>query len=135
MILKKKKINFSISIHDSISRLGLSNDDNWCMIGLRFRKLGNVYNIERESLSKNEIIFLTEEIKSFFFNELIRKKRIGFIKNHLVIYLEKKKNNYRALYLKIIYHNHEKDSDIIFFEKDEINDLLDMLEEYINKKS
>ena len=134
MILKKKKINFNISITSSSSQLGLSKEDNWCLIGLSFNKAGGNFHIERESLSRNEISFLIEEIKDFFINEAIRKKRIGFIKNHIVIYLEKKKNNYRLLNLKIIYHNHEKESDIISFEKEEINDLLMILEKFINEK-
>ena len=124
MILKINPNEFQIEFENTTSKIGLKNTDHWCMCNI---KINEEKKYNGDYITYQELNQLKSTLKDFYESKQVFKKRIAFIKNYLIFYLESKKKQEKRIYLKLVHIEDKKTNQIIEFKNKEIENLIAMI--------
>ena len=127
MILKKDSTKFDLSVRDSNSTMGLREGDHWCIFDISISNQNFHLDISKEILSKNELADLLQELRDFLDGNDILKKRVSFIKNYFLIYLETGRKGVKRMKVKLVHVGDKHTNYVLLFDHDEILEVMRLL--------
>lgn len=127
MILKDQSTKFTIELKETHEKEGLNENDVWYQTRIIIKNEEINYKAEGKYLSKNEVKELKKELIEFIKAKKTIKKRIAFIKNFLIFYLDFNSKRPKTLYLKLVHINNTKKNYQIKIQEEEITEVIDMI--------
>ena len=128
MVLKNS-IQFNFDICDTESHLGLSEGDFWCNVSYSILDKKKEINMSCEMISFLELKSFLKEIEVFLDLSHSDYKRVSFIKNFIVVYLEAFKKR-KVMTIKFIHIDDNKSNYYLKLENDEIIEFLNIIKKY-----
>ena len=130
MILKNDLKNFDFSIKDSQSNVGLREGDSWCLVHVFFQSNEGDFDFLKNALSKGEIRDLLIVLNDFLNCQTYFRKRISFIKNYFVFYLENGYKNNKVLKIKFVNVDGNRNNYFLTLYLDDIKKIIHVLESF-----
>ena len=130
MKLSYKNTEYKLKINLTNNKIGLLNNDVWCNVILNITNKEFNYQINRQSLSKNELEKIIKTIKESYYNKE-KVPKLLFIKNYFTIKCYNT-NTDKYMDLKIIKPEETKYKNYkIIFKNNEILEFLNIIEQPI----
>ena len=129
MILKNQSTQLELQLQNTQSSVGLREGDRWCLVTLKVKNKTIEYSMEKEAISKSELEDLLVQLNDFIHSNFTQKRRISFIKNYFIVYLENKARGKKVMKLKIIHVNNSEQSYLLEFDQFEILEFINLLKQ------
>ena len=118
----KNNTKLEIKMTKTKSSIGLSNDDVWCDVSYEISNDDINLNGTKELVTYKELLFIKEKLIDFINGNIKKKENIKFIKNFFRLNVYKE-----ILEIYLININDNQENYKLFLDKDEVNNLILML--------
>ena len=133
MILKNDLTQFEFSVSKTDFKSGLSDGDYWLCVDVLVKNKDIFFKKHECMVSFCELNELVETIRSFLLSSDTKRKRISFIKNYFIVYLESKKKNSFQLCFKFIRFNHQHENCFVVMNREETQLFIDKMDVFLKQ--
>lgn len=134
MYLKDKTTFLDLKIRNTDDKIGISLDDNWCLIDMTLTNEEIDYYASKKFLTKKELNKVINMLKDLM-NDLNKKDNLTFVKNYLSMKLYIDRELGKVLELSLLGLNRiipNFDTYTVRFMDKEIVDFIELIESQIN---